>query len=58
MASGEIWAPRYRQAAYGAFLLDSKDAQSALDFAYRDVAAAFDAFVQEAGRPADHPRRP
>ena len=45
----QIWAPRYRQAAYGAFLLDSDDAQKALDFAYRDVAAAFDAFVQAAG---------
>ena len=46
---GHIWAPRYRQAAFGAFLLDSKDAQSALDFAYRDVSAAFDEFVKEAG---------
>ena len=45
----EIWAPRYRQAAYGAFLLKSEDAAKALDFAYRDVAAAFDAFVKEAG---------
>ena len=47
--AGEIWAPRYRQAAYGAFLLDSHDAQAALDFAYRDVAAAFDEFLKEAG---------
>jgi hypothetical protein len=47
--AGEIWAPRYRQAAYGAFLLDSRDAQAALDFAYRDVAAAFDQFLREAG---------
>jgi len=46
---GEIWAPRYRQAAFGAFLLKSDDAQEALDFAYRDVAAAFDQFVKEAG---------
>jgi hypothetical protein len=46
---GEVWAPRYRQAAYGAFLLDSRDASAALDFAYRDVAAAFDRFVAEAG---------
>ncbi len=43
----EIWAPRYRQAAYGAFLLDSADARSALDLAYSDVAAAFDAFLKE-----------
>ena len=47
--AGEIWAPRYRQAAYGAFLLDSRDAQAALDFAYGDVAAAFDEFLREAG---------
>ena len=48
-SAGEIWAPRYRQAAYGAFLLDSRDAQAALDFAYRDVSAAFDQFLKEAG---------
>ena len=47
--AGEIWAPYYRQAAYGSFLLDSSDAQQALDFASRDVAAAFDQFVKEAG---------
>lgn len=47
--TGQVWAPRYRQAAYGAFLLKSEDAQKALDFAYRDVAAAFDQFVKEAG---------
>ena len=46
---GQVWAPRYRQAAYGAFLLDSEDALKALDFAYRDVAAAFDQFLKEAG---------
>src|SRR5437763_1242925 len=43
----EVWAPRYRQAAYGAFLLKSDDAQKALDFAYQDVAAAFDEFVRQ-----------
>jgi hypothetical protein len=47
--AGEIWAPKYRQAAYGAFLLKSQDAQKALDLAYGDVAAAFDQFVKEAG---------
>jgi hypothetical protein len=47
--AGRVWAPRYRQAAFGAFLLDSEDAQKALDLAYRDVAAAFDEFVREAG---------
>ena len=50
--AGAIWAPRYRQAAFGAFLLDSEDAQAALDLAYRDVAAAFDQFIREnAGGP-------
>lgn len=49
----EIWAPKYRQAAYGAFLLKSEDAQKALDLAYRDVRSAFDAFLaaQPKGRP-------
>jgi hypothetical protein len=49
----DIWAPKYRQAAYGAFLLKSADAQKALDLAYRDVLAAFDAFLkaQPAGQP-------
>ena len=42
---GEVWAPRYRQATFGAFLTSAADAQAALDFAYRDVAAAFDAFL-------------
>jgi hypothetical protein len=40
-----VWAPRYRQAAYGAFLLDNKDARAALDLAYSDVARAFDRFI-------------
>jgi Protein of unknown function (DUF3089) len=43
----ELWAPRYRQAAFGAFLLKSEDAGEALDFAYRDVAAAFDEFLKQ-----------
>jgi hypothetical protein len=51
--AGQIWAPRYRQAAYGAFLLKSEDAHEALDFAYADVAAAFDQFLREA--PKDGP---
>lgn len=45
----EPWAPRYRQAAYGAFLLKSEDAKKALDLAYSDVAAAFDEFVAKSG---------
>ena len=44
-AVSDIWAPKYRQAAYGAFLLTSQDAQKALDLAYRDVLAAFDEFL-------------
>jgi hypothetical protein len=48
-AAGDVWAPRYRQAAFGAFLLKSDDARKALDLAYGDVAAAFDRFVREAG---------
>ncbi|MDB5662619.1 MAG: hypothetical protein JWN59_957 [Sphingomonas bacterium] len=50
---GDIWAPRYRQATMGAFLTRGPDADAALDFAYRDVARAFDAFL--AGIPADRP---
>ncbi len=49
----EIWAPRYRQAAYGAFLLKGDDATQALDLAYRDVLAAFDVFL--AAQPANRP---
>ena len=48
-ASGQVWAPRYRQAAFGAFLLNSTDARKALDLAYEDVSAAFDQFLEEAG---------
>jgi Protein of unknown function (DUF3089) len=48
-STGQIWAPRYRQAAFGAFLLDTKDAEEALGLAYRDVSAAFDVFVRETG---------
>jgi hypothetical protein len=50
---GEIWAPKYRQATFGAFLTSKADAARALDFAYRDVAAAFDWFVAHA--PKDRP---
>ena len=42
---GEVWAPRYRQAAYGSFLLDSTDARAALDLAYSDVDRAFVQFI-------------
>ena len=48
-AAGQIWAPRYRQATFGAFLTNVADAQKALDLAYRDVSAAFDAFLTQIG---------
>ncbi|HWU72966.1 MAG TPA: DUF3089 domain-containing protein [Sphingomonas sp.] len=47
--TGGIWAPRYRQATFGAFLTSRAEAQKALDFAYRDVLAAFDEFLKEVG---------
>jgi hypothetical protein len=51
---GRVWAPRYRQATLGAFLV-AGDPRSvkALDFAYADVARAFDAFL--AAIPKDEP---
>jgi len=52
-AVADIWAPKYRQATFGAFLTTKAEAGKALDFAYRDVAAAFDQFLLEA--PADRP---
>ena len=52
-AAGEVWAPQYRQAAYGAFLLRSEDATKSLDLAYQDVRAAFDYFLSQ--MPADEP---
>lgn len=42
-----VSAPRYRQAAYGAFLLTSNDATRALDLAYSDIARAFRQFLAE-----------
>lgn len=47
--SGDVWAPRYRQATFGAFLTDQKAADQALALAYGDIAAAFDAFLAEVG---------
>ena len=49
----EVWAPKYRQATFGAFLTNKDEARKALDFAYKDVLAAFDAFLAEA--PKDRP---
>lgn len=52
-AAEQIWAPRYRQAAVGAFLTDQPEAQAAIDAAYADVAQAFRVFAAEV--PADMP---
>jgi hypothetical protein len=50
---GAVWAPRYRQATFGAFLTDKPAAAQALDLAYGDVKAAFAAFL--AAIPKDQP---
>ena len=48
----DVYAPKYRQAAFGAFLDTGKEATAALDLAYRDVARAFERFlVQEPDEP-------
>lgn len=51
--AAQLWAPRYRQATFGAFLSDKPEALEALDLAYGDVAAAFDHFIAQvpAGQP-------
>jgi hypothetical protein len=50
--AGDVYAPRYRQAAFGAFLLKNEDASKALDLAYTDVRGAFADFLkQSAGKP-------
>lgn len=49
----QVWAPRYRQAAFGAFLTDKAEGEMALESAYVDVRQAFDAFL--ANVPADKP---
>lgn len=51
--ASEIWAPRYRQATFGAFLSESDQAQLAIDAAYRDVDQAFTFFLSSIG--ADMP---
>ncbi len=46
---GEVYAPRYRQATFGASLTSNQNAEKALGLAYRDVLAAFDAFLAQVG---------
>jgi hypothetical protein len=51
---GEIWAPKYRQATFGAFLsLGNPNAEKAFELAYTDVEKAFDTFLKEV--PPDQP---
>ncbi len=45
--SDTIWVPQYRQATLGAFLTEKPEGQRALNLAYRDVLAAFDAFIAQ-----------
>lgn len=49
-ASPDVWAPRYRQAAFGAFLTDDPQSAQAFDLAYADVLLAFDAFLAGIGK--------
>lgn len=51
--ASEIWAPKYRQATFGAMISAKPAARSAVDAAYADVALAFDQFI--ASSPADQP---
>lgn len=52
-SAAALWAPRYRQAAVGAFLTDKPEAERAIDLAYRDALASFDSFVSQI--PKDQP---
>lgn len=45
--AGKIWAPRYHQAHFGAFMAHKADSVKAIHAAYRDVEAAFRAFLVE-----------
>jgi len=47
--ASEIWAPRYRQATFGAFLTDTPEASQAIDAAYKDVDQAFSYFLDSIG---------
>lgn len=50
--SENLWAPRYRQAAFGAFLSSKPEAAKALDAAYADVREAFDHFIASVDKDA------
>ncbi|MEO6153681.1 MAG: DUF3089 domain-containing protein [Croceibacterium sp.] len=46
-AASEVWAPRYRQATFGAFLTKSPEAAQAIEAAYRDIDQAFSEFLAQ-----------
>jgi hypothetical protein len=48
-AATEIWAPRYRQATFGAFLTDAPEGRLAIEGAYQDVREAFRFFLSSVG---------
>lgn len=48
-AASEIWAPRYRQATFGAFLTDAPEGQLAIEAAYGDVREAWRFFLSSIG---------
>jgi hypothetical protein len=48
-AASEIWAPRYRQATFGAFLTDAPEGTRAIDAAYEDVREAYRFFLDSIG---------
>ena len=47
--AGDVWAPRYRQATFGAFLTDDAAGRKAVNLAYSDIVRAFAAFADAAG---------
>ena len=55
-ASGDIWAPRYRQAAFGAFLTNAKEGKLAQEAAYADVSLAFNRFIADVDASKDAKR--
>lgn len=44
--SVDLWVPRYRQAAFGAFVTGVPSAKDALNVAYEDIATAFAFFIE------------
>jgi len=46
-SAGDIWVPRYRQAAFGAFLTTAPEGVLAQKSAYNDVLLAFDRFIAD-----------